>query len=372
MSQRVSAHNTLSLDFRAEAGRLGPPVVPIIDAHSHIHGAEASRLYDRARKLFGVTRTYSMTQLAMAPRVAESLGESIRFIAIPSWAESDRHASHGRGYLKTIERFHAELGSRMLKLWASPRLRDLVPEFAAPGGAFGATDLVEIDSPARIAHCELGQKLGMMFMVHVADPDTWFATQYRDPARYGTKADQYAGLERMLDRFASPWIAAHMGGWPEDLAFLSGLLERHPNLHLDTSATKWIVRELSLHRREDVVAFFTRWRSRLIFGSDLVVMEDQLSPAKSQQGKMADLASSPEQAFELYCSRYWALRTMFETDYDGPSTIADPDLMLVDPAKYGELSSPRLRGLSLPPDLLADLYRGNAERLIERWWVEHA
>ncbi|MHC4590503.1 MAG: hypothetical protein ACYTAQ_14535 [Planctomycetota bacterium] len=41
------------------------------------------------------------------------------------------------------------------------------------------------------------------------------------------------------------------------------------------------------------------------------------------------MASSPQEAFDLYASRYWALRTLFETDHVGPSPIADPDLALV-------------------------------------------
>ena len=35
-------------------------------------------------------------------------------------------------------------------------------------------------------------------MVHVADPDVWFRTVYADAAKFGTKPDQYVGLERML------------------------------------------------------------------------------------------------------------------------------------------------------------------------------
>ena len=41
------------------------------------------------------------------------------------------------------------------------------------------------------------------------------------------------------------WIGAHMGGDPEHPDHLEGLLERYPNLHFDTSATKWQVREVS-------------------------------------------------------------------------------------------------------------------------------
>ena len=41
------------------------------------------------------------------------------------------------------------------------------------------------------------------------------------------------------------WIGAHMGGDPEHPDHLEALLEKYPHLHLDTSATKWQVREVS-------------------------------------------------------------------------------------------------------------------------------
>ncbi len=373
---RFSPHNRLGLDWVAEAARLGPPPAggasghEIIDAHTHIHGPNAATIYDRARRLFGVTRTYSMTQLPMAAPVRDALGDSIRFITMPVWSDPDKETAHRGGYLRTIERFHAEFGSRMIKLWASPRLRDIVPSLK--GQAFGTTDLAEIDAPERIKHCELAQKLGMMFMVHVADPDSWFAAKYNDARTYGTKRQQYEGLERMLDRFTAPWIAAHMGGWPEDLAFLDGLLTRHPNLHIDTSATKWVVRELSKHEPGSVREFFDRWRGRILFGTDLVVMEDQLSPSKTMGSPMGDLSSSPEDAFDLYCSRHWALRTLFETNYDGPSPIVDPDLMMVDPKRFDAISTPRLRGCALPVNLLKSIYHDATANLVDRWWTEHA
>lgn len=358
-----SAANRFGWDYAAKAAELGPPVVPIIDAHTHIHGENASVIYDRARRLFGITLTYSMTQLPGVEAVKQRLGDTIRFIAIPTWSDPDRNGAHRAGYLRTIETFAAKHNSRMMKVWASPRLRDFVPD--------GACDLADIDSPIRREHCRLAASLGMMYMVHVADPDTWFAARYTDSSRYGTKAHQYVGLERMLDDFPAPWIAAHMGGWPEDLRFLDGLLRRHPNLHLDTSATKWVVRELSRHPRDEVAAFFSAHRDRLLFGSDLVVMEDQLSPSKSAASPMGDLADSPESAFELYCSRYWALRALLESPYSGQSPIADPDLMMVDPARYDAASAPALQGVSLPTDILAAIYRTNAERLVEAWWRSH-
>jgi hypothetical protein len=143
------------------------------------------------------------------------------------------------------------------------------------------------------------------------------------------------------------------------------MLERHPNLSIDTSATKWVVRELSRHPRERVLEFFSRWRGRLLFGSDIVTTDEHLAPkAGPPAHPMADLANSPESAFDLYASRYFALRTLFETDYLGESPIADPDLKMVAPEKYDDMAAPTLRGLGFPPDLIAELYRGTAEKLM--------
>jgi hypothetical protein len=80
---------------------------------------------------------------------------------------------------------------------------------------------------------------------------------------------------------------------------------------------------------------------------------------------MARKAGGPDEAFDLYASRYWALRHLFETDYDGESPIADPDLALVEPQRYSELDAPRLRGFSLPRERLVNIYRDAARDLLE-------
>ncbi|MBX3357993.1 MAG: amidohydrolase family protein [Phycisphaeraceae bacterium] len=366
---RVWTANRLGLDYRIEASRLGLPVTPIIDIHAHLAGAKAPAIHLEAARLFGVRRIYSMTQRPGAAVVRDALGDAVRFIAFPSWADPDKNRAHRAGYVQEIELFRRDLGSRILKIWASPRLREVVPDLAQ--STWGATDLAEVDSAWRVKACEVGERLGMMFMIHVADPDTWFASRYSDARRFGTKRQQYEGFERMLDRFSNPWIAAHMGGWPEDLEFLGGMLARHPNLYLDTSATKWIVRELGRHPRAQTAEFFAKWTGRILFGSDIVSTDDHLQPAKATTSPMADLASSAEEAFDLYASRYLALRTMFETTFDGDSPIADPDLMMMDPDRFNAMSAPRLVGLGLAPTLLQTLYSGAAHDVVERWEAEH-
>jgi hypothetical protein len=359
-----TAANLHGLDYREQAARMPAPC-PITDIHLHVNGPTACRVYDEVSRLFGITKLLSQTRIGDAPAVKEALGDRVGFVANPNWAQADKQRAFREDFLEHMRIWREKYGARVVKFWAAPRLWEVL--------GFNATDVVPLDSEWRVRAAELATDLGMMFMTHVADPDTWFRTKYADASKYRAKQEHYVGLERMVDRFPAPWIAAHMGGWPEDLAFLDGLLTRHPNLYLDTSATKWVVRALGLQPRERVREFFNRWKGRLFFGSDIVVLEEHMRPriTPTPSSPMSDLADSPEAAFDLYASRYFALRTMFETDYRGPSPIADPDLKMVEPDKYGDLAAPALAGLALPRDLLKSLYHGAAESVVYRWIAEH-
>ena len=352
--------NRLCLDYRRAAASLAPLPYQIIDAHTHVHGRLAARVFGEAAQLYGIGLCYSMTPPERIDEVRDAMGAMVRFIAIPNYRGSDFRRAVTSGYRELVVRLN-EQGVGMLKFWASPRRRDLGP---------ADEDLLDLRAPHNLRLMELASERGMAFMVHVADPDTWFASKYADAARYGTKASQYGALEYVLERFPGPWIAAHMAGWPENLPFLSGLLERHANLYLDTSAAKWMLRELSKHPRAEFADFVRRWRGRLLFGSDIVAVDEHLTPA-SGASETYMKASSEAEAFDLYASRFWALRTFFETAYEGESPIADPDLMLIDPGA-GPLDAPRLSGRELPPDLLSVLYRGAAEALLEPLYARAA
>lgn len=386
--------NRLGIDYRAAADS-GPLLarhndssrpahqrlpVPIVDVHTHINGTEAARVYREVIDLYGVRQVWTMTQLEHAEEIRRILGENspegvggrTRFIAVPNYFSADRAKAMTTGFLERIHGF-AAIGSRICKFWAAPRSRDFTREL-------GLEELAPFDNPWRRRHMDAAKECGMMFMTHIADPDTWFATKYADATRYGTKADQYIDFERLLDHYADiPWMCAHMGGWPEDLEFLTGLLDRHPNLVLDTSATKWMVRELSKHPRDRFIAFLERFRGRILFGSDIVTMEVHVAPpadAADGEGESrpgpAGLARSRQQAFELYASRYWALRTLFETDYEGESPIVDPDLHMIAPDRYSPTAAPTLAGKSVPRELLQWVYRDAALQTIEKWHLEHA
>lgn len=354
---RINPSNRLGLDYLEEATKFPRRAKPIIDVHTHLNGAKAVTLYKQAAAAYGIGLTYSMTALDGIQIVRDALKDRVRFIAVPNWRAEDKKIEFGEKQLDTIEKFHA-LGSRIVKFWVAPRSIDIATELGDP-------TFMRLDNPLRIRMMELAASLGMIFMVHIADPDTWFATKYTNSTIYGTKAQQYEPLEILLDRFTQPWIAAHMGGSPENLEFLTGLLERHTNLYLDCSACKWQVRELSRHNRNELLSFLQKFRGRILFGTDIVTTDEHLAPSDPSTHEMMRKANSIEAAFDLYASRFWAYRTMFETQYEGESPIADPDLEMVDPKKYGPMDGPPLRGFSLPDDLLDVMYHDVAHDLLE-------
>ena len=352
---RDNPSNRTGLDFDAEVARRPALGFGIIDAHAHINGLDASAIWAPIALGYGIERTYSMSRLEDIPALRERFGSALEFIAVPDWYGKDRRDSHGTGYLARIEKYR-EAGTRIVKFWNAPRFIDFGVEAGDPA-------LLALDGPMRTEQLKLAQRLGMICMTHVADPDTWFAAKYTDHAKYGVKLDHYAPLRRALDRFTMPWIAAHMGGFPEDLVFLDRLLEAHPNLSLDTSATKWMVRELGRHPRDEVISFLQKWRGRILFGTDTVTTDEHLRGGE-KSGEMALKATSHESARELYASRYWALRMMWEASGETTSPISDPDLAMVDPARFTVMDSPALRGLALPADLLRVLYRDAALALL--------
>lgn len=344
----LNPSNRFGIDYRSDAERFPRLGYPIIDVHTHVNGPAAAAIMRDAMDLYGIGRVHSMTYIQQVPQIREVLGDRIRFIAIPDWMSKDRRHANGPGFLDNIRRFH-EAGATIVKFWQAPRGMDFARELGDPR-------LFDLESPDRLRAMELADSLGMRFMAHIADPDTWFATRYADRATYGTKASHYEPLERLAERYRHrPWLIAHMGGWPEDLAFLTGLLERNPNLSLDTSATKWMVRELSRHSPADRERFVRRFKGRILFGSDIVTADEHL---RSGEGKteMQAKASNPETAFDLYASRYWALRMLWEGTGSTESPISDPDLAMVDPTRYGPDDAPTLVGAGLPADLLRSIY----------------
>jgi hypothetical protein len=314
---------------------------PIIDIHAHVMltrpgdpptgpplgtgpGATADQavtMLDVAAE-FGIGLTVAMTPAEDIPALRERLGGRLRFNGMINKKSADEPEDVVYRLLDQYLREKVEI----IKFWAAPRGRER-----------GLT----VDAPWRIECARRAVAAGIrVFMVHVSDPDVWFRTMYTDAAKYGTKPEQYVGLARMLETFPeAAWIGAHMGGDPEHPDHLEELFEKYPNFYVDTSATKWQVREVS-PRAEAIRSLVCRHPTRFLFGVDLVTRHHLTR--------------------EHYVSRYWCQRTLWESEWQGRSPIADPDYK----TEPGEPPTPLLHGVGLPADVLEQVYQGNAWRLL--------
>lgn len=231
----------------------------------------------------------------------------------------------------------AARGARGLKVW-----KHLGLVARGPDGRLVAVDDVRLDPLWRVA-----AELGLPVVIHVADPRAFFdpldATNERweelhahpdwhfwppsvDPAGPGYPGfdDILGALDRMVGRHPSTtFVGAHVGCAAEDLGFVSGMLERHPNFHVDIAA-----RIAELGRQPYTTRrFFLRWRERILFGTDSAV----------------DLAT---------CRIYYRFLETFDESFDYAAEPVPPQ------GRW------QIHGLGLPAEVLRLVYADNARRIL--------
>jgi len=310
-------YNRLHLDYRRPMPR--PNVRgPVIDFHCHLLAARHAKVWFETADHYGIDLFLTMTPLEEVLRLQRDWPHKLHFITVPQWQNPSLD-----DWMRRLEMFY-NLGSRIIKFHLAPRTM--------------AMRKIRLDSPELRPILREAADRGMIFMSHIGDPELWYHGKYTDASQFGTRDQHYAMWENVLEQYKDrPWVGAHLGGNPENLDRLQSMLDRFPNLYLDNSAARWMVREISA-RRDRAREFLIRNADRILFGTDQV--------------------SGDDRGFDFLASRLWAHRMLWESDYDGPSPMFDPDLP--------EDRQPSLRGLSLPGDVLQKIYHDNAVKLLAR------
>jgi len=269
----IIEHNRTGVDFRRPLPR--PKVKGIvIDCHSHLFQHRHMQAWCDVNRHYGIDAFLTMTPLEEAVRVQRALPGRVHFIAIPTW--NDTSPQWVDNWLRRLEMFY-NLGSRVIKFHMAPQtmvMRNYSLEHA------GVQRIIK-EAVDR----------NMILMSHVGDPDTWYAGKYADTAKYGTREQHYRIWEDQLQAHRHhPWWGAHLGGNPEDPARLQHLLDTYPNLHFDLSATRWMVREVSV-RRDAIREIIIKNADRLMWGSDQV--------------------SGDARDWDFYASRMWCHRKLW-------------------------------------------------------------
>ncbi len=336
--------------LRVPEHRIERPRFPVVDAHNHL-GPGFSCGWDKrpvaellaALDEAGVETVVDVDveqRVGLAERMARYGGQHpTRFVhftglAYDEWAERPDFGEMEAQHLEAA----AGLGARGLKAWKPLGLR----------ARDSQGHVVAVDDERLDPLWAMAARLDLPIVVHVADPMAFFdpldvrnerweelhehpdwhfwppRSEVGGDAGFAAFDEILAAFDRVIGRHPdTTFIGAHVGCASEDLAFVSAMLDRHPNYHVDMSA-----RMAELGRQPySARAFFLRYADRILFGTDL--------------------GYDPE----MYRVHYRFLETMDESfDY---STDETPP--------QGRW---QIHGLGLPDDVLRKVYADNARRLI--------
>jgi predicted TIM-barrel fold metal-dependent hydrolase len=183
-------------------------------------------------------------------------------------------------------------------------------------------------------------RLGIPVSIHVTDPEAFFhpidssneryeeLTEHPDWSFYGngypSKESILAARDRVFARHPrTTFVALHMANWPENLNYVSGVLDKYPNVMVEFGA-----REAELGRQpRRAREFFLKYQDRIMFGTDNEVTEP------------------------MYRNHFRWLETGDEYfDYWG----------------YPGQGRWKIYGMELPNAVLEKIYHGNAERMFSQ------
>jgi len=315
---------------------------PVIDAHNHLtypgFGWEKLDLSQTLRELDLINvatvvnlsgewgdilkKNIEMLDLAYPGRFVTYCNVDFSAFGTPGWTE------------RAVSQIEADVnaGGRGLKIYKSLGLvhRDLEGNLISP------------DDPRLGDIWEAAGEAGIPVTIHIADPVAFFRPLDRFNERweelhanpdwhfYGPEFPAFMTLIEALYRLieAHPktnFITAHVGCYPENLAFVSKMMDRYPNFYTDIAARIAELGRAPYSARE----WFIKYADRILFGTDF----------------------RPDMA--MYRTHFRFLETADEYfDYDAVSQVPSQGRW-------------RIYGVYLPEEVLRKVYYENAARLLK-------
>jgi predicted TIM-barrel fold metal-dependent hydrolase len=341
------------------------------------------------RAKFPMIDVHTHTSFAAVNQNGVPVSEQMNFLAEPAdlLAVMDRRnirmlvdltGGFGQGLVDTVRKFHTPHPDRFIVFtepWY-PRANELnYPQFQADAiekahqaGARGlkilktlglylrenitSGPLVKIDDRRFDPMWEACGSLGMPVFIHTADPDAFFLptncfnerfeelNNHPDWSFYGrdypSKRELLDARNRVFARHPrTQFVGLHVANHGEDLADVSELLDRLPNVHVETAAR---LNELGRQPRNSR-KFFGRYQDRIMFGTDAVPLPYGAETPQQIFG---------EELYEIYCR-------FFETE---------DEYFDYAPAAKPPQGRWQVHGIALPHTILRKVYYENAARLL--------
>ena len=299
---------------------------PIFDAHTHIGTIDNITTMIALEDEFGVSTQIGIVHNEEGFQAAKKLYPR-RFIYAKYLSLNNIARYNVEPVLNEISDMR-EQGYSVAKVWFGPRWRDYRE---------GVPRDFRIDHPKLYPIFHALEEDGIPFIIHMGDPDTYYASKYQDVERYGTKEEHLRQMEEVVSRHPGLiFQIPHFGAQPEihRLPELARWMDEYPNFVVDTASSRWMARELSKDT-EKAREFMIRYPERVLFGTDL---------------------TSERSARNYYSGRYVAQRVLWETsERDTPLPFSDADTK--------DIGGTFINGLDLPHQVLKKLYWENANRI---------
>ncbi|MSP15525.1 MAG: amidohydrolase [Myxococcales bacterium] len=339
---------------RSPAADAAPPArARRIDVHTHFGPAAAPRMIalmdargiDTVWNLSGGSPGRGLEQQLAA---AGAYPGRIVVFATLDFREPRRGPGWGARLAASLRAAHA-LGARGLK----------IPK----GLGLGYTDelgaLIPVDSAELDEVFTTAGTLGMPVAIHTGDPVAFFSPATPENERWDELSahpewsfhragvpsweELFAALERRVARHPkTTFISVHFGNAPEYPDRVGALLDRYPNLTIDTAAR---IPEVGRHDATRMRAFYERFADRVLFGTDLGV---GVGPGELMLG-----STGPEPPTEADVERFFSAtwRYFETTDRGFPHPTPIQGRWTID-------------GVGLSRELLRKIYGDNATRLL--------
>ena len=334
--------------------KAGPPPKPYkVDIHTHFAPEGAAHLVeimdqqgiDVAVNLSGAVPGRGLElQLAAA---AKYPGRILVFCNL-DWRKARGPSGYGRRMAEDLVTAR-NLGAVGLK----------IPKALGLGYLDGNGAIIAVDDPELDAIFVTAGELGMPVAIHTADPVAFWKPATRENERYAELSvhpdwsffgqglpsweELFAQLERRIARHPkTTFISVHFGNAAEYPDRVAALLERYPNLYVDTAAR---IPEMGRHDGGRMRDLLVRYQDRVLFGTDLGVGE------AADDLMLGSTGATPPTAADV--DRFWsATWRYFETrDRGFPHPTAIQGEWTID-------------GVGLPREALVKIYGANAARLL--------
>ncbi len=280
-------------------------------------------------------------------------------------------AAHGRIAVFTTPDFHlvvrrADYGAAMADQLSEARQMGAIGLKITKGLGLGyrahdGVHLLPVDDHGLDAMFERAGQLGMPVAIHCGDPKAFWQAATPDNERWdelqahpewsfanaGVPSWQelYDAFDRLVARHPkTTFIGVHFGNDPEDPDTVARMLDKHPNLVIDTAAR---VPEIGRHPQEKMRRFFEKYQDRVLFGTDTGIGEDQEDMMYGSNG-----ATPPTRADEVrFFTETWRYFETADRQFESPTPI------------QGRW---KIDGVGLPDGVLRKIYWENAARIL-RW-----